>query len=510
MLNQYRFLKGQFAVDFCAIDLSGTDVNSFLQKQSTFDINKIDDQNFQLISFLDPHGKVESFGWLIKDKHQFSYLVCERFKDQTLRRLNQFLISEDVEISLTQKNNWRIVIGPKAGSFSDGFKGEFFGESAWLLNSEKIGDTEEINPQELEKWRVLTGYPKFDGSESYNEIINNTVLFNLAVSFNKGCYPGQETVSKIHNNRGAAYAPVLIELSSPAQVGEIILLEKKIGSSISCQEWHGKFYLECKLLRDFRIENYKLNFDLNNITYSGVVKYLPFLKGDRKSKAEELTWLASEFFKKDNFESAEECLRMAIDIDPSYSDAFESLGVMLGRLERFSEAVDVMKELLVVQPHSVLAHTNMSLYLMRMGKIQEAEEQKSQATLKSFKAFGEEAKFKKELDRQKQEKQEEWHKREKMFYQVLEIDPDDTLANYGLGSILVEKSEWELARDHLEKVLAVDPKYSVAYLALGRALKGLGRKEEARKIWTEGIKIAGLKGDLMPANQMQSEIDSLY
>ncbi len=58
----------------------------------------------------------------------------------------------------------------------------------------------------------------------------------------------------------------------------------------------------------------------------------------------------------------------------------------------------------------------------------------------------------------------------------------------------------------MERVLQQDPKYSVAYLALGKALKGLGLKAEAKAIWQEGIKVSAAKGDLMPANQMQQEL----
>ena len=166
-----------------------------------------------------------------------------------------------------------------------------------------------------------------------------------------------------------------------------------------------------------------------------------------------------------------------------------------------------MKHLSQVDPKSVLAHTNMSLYLMRQGKITEAEEQKSQAMVKSFQGFGDESK-RKEADALRKEQQlKEWDQRESMFRQVLEIDPEDTLANYGLGSIAVEKGDWQTARHYLQVVLNQDPKYSVAYLALGRALKGIGLLEEAKNIWQEGIKISAAKGDLMPANQMQQELN---
>jgi tetratricopeptide (TPR) repeat protein len=181
---------------------------------------------------------------------------------------------------------------------------------------------------------------------------------------------------------------------------------------------------------------------------------------------------------------------------------------MLGRQNRYEEALEWMKQLSEINPRSVLAHTNMSLFLMKLGRIEEAEEHKSLATVKSFQSFGDEAK-QKEAEAEKKKKQEqEWSERESMFNQVLDIDPEDTLANYGLGSIAVERQNWQKAREHLERVLKADPKYSVAYLALGRALKGLGLKDEARAVWTEGIKVAAAKGDLMPANQMQQELNS--
>jgi uncharacterized protein HemY len=146
---------------------------------------------------------------------------------------------------------------------------------------------------------------------------------------------------------------------------------------------------------------------------------------------------------------------------------------------------------------------------MKMGKIEEAEEQKSLATIKSFEKFGDEAKLKEQIQKEKEAQELEWAKRENMFKQVLEIDDEDALANYGLGSIAVERQDWNKAVMHLEKVLKSDINYSVAYLALGKAYKGLGQKEQAATKWKDGIVIAAKKGDLMPANQMQYELQNL-
>jgi Tfp pilus assembly protein PilF len=168
-----------------------------------------------------------------------------------------------------------------------------------------------------------------------------------------------------------------------------------------------------------------------------------------------------------------------------------------------------MDQLTKIDPSSVLAHTNKSLFLMKMGKIEEAEEQKSFATIKSFQKFGDEAKLKEQILKEKLAQEEEWIKRESMFKQVLEIDEEDTLANYGLGSIAVERKDWLAAVNYLEKVVQADENYSVAYLSLGKAYKGMGEKEKAEKSWKQGIEIAAKKGDLMPANQMQFELQNL-
>lgn len=506
MINDYRYASGQFTVTLSEIKLTGSDVKSFLQTQSTYNIDQLKDESFQLISFLDPQGRVECYGWILFSNNSYSFLVPTALAEKSIVRLNKFLISEDVEVSEPSHKEVTFLIGPEATAAAP--EGILFDERAYLVDK-PVNGIPTISASDVDKWRGLTGWPKFDGSDYSYEILNNLRLFDLSLVPNKGCYPGQETVSKIATRRGAAYSPVLIEMNTQVDAGEITSFGKKIGTGSSSYDWNGKYYLSASLLRDFRVERMKLHFTLNEQEYDGVVRYFPLINGDPSEKARELYYEATDCFKDEDLKTAEAKFRLAINLDPHFADAYESLGVMLGRMERFQEAIDLMKQLSEVDPKSVLAHTNMSLYLMRMGKITEAEEQKSLATVKSFQTFGDEFKRKEAEAQRKQKLEAEWAQRESMFKQVLEIDPEDTLANYGLGSIAVEKGEWEKARDHLERVLSQDSKYSVAYLALGKALKGLGLKEQAINIWKEGIKISAAKGDLMPANQMQQEL-TLY
>ena len=510
MLNDYRFHAGQVSFSFHNLKLIGSDVSDFLQKQSTFNISNLHQGFFHLTSFLDPQGRMEFYAWLLNSKDGFQLLIPIKLYERALERLNRFLVAEDVEILDQGLMSWTFALGANATHFNTPscLVGELLEEHA-LLSPEKFLSVPEISFSEFDQWRLLNGWPTMDGEDFKPELINNLRLYDLSVSENKGCYPGQETVSKIATRRGAAFSPVLLELTKEAEVGPIMAFEKKIGEAFSCIPWSDRFYLASTLLRDFRVAGSPLGFTIGHNSYQGIVRYFPILSGESSEKAKELFYAATDDFKFDRLKDAEEKLKMAIQLDPGFADAYESLGVMLGRQERFQEAIEWMKKLSSVDSNSVLAHTNMSLYLMRLGRIEEAEAEKSQATLKSFKKFGDEAKSKEMEKAQKEQQEKEWAQRESMFLQVLEIDPEDSLANYGLGSIAVERKEWDRAITHLESVLRFEETYSVAYLALGKAYQGKGLAKEAKEIWKRGITIAAKKGDLMPANQMQSELERL-
>lgn len=502
MLETYRYSAGKFPVSFFVFELTGEDVADFLQNQSTYNFQELQVNEFHLMSFLDPHGKIEFYCWSIRKETSVLLLVPTNLKDIAHVRLEKFLISEDVTITDLGEQNWNVVLGPKANA--EGFSGTIFEEKAFLTRSPS--DFPLVSESEVKLWRSLNGWPDFTGEVFTPELINNLRLYDLSVSQNKGCYPGQETVSKIATRRGAAYSPVLLETSQLLPAGPITAFDKKIGDIEVSHQWGSHFYSSARLLRDFRVEGMKVTFNGN---VEAIVRYYPLLSGSAQEKAQELFYAATDDFKLDHLAEAEEKLRLAIELDPKFADAYESLGVMLGRQDRFVEAISLMDHLSEVDPASVLAHTNKSLYLMKLGKIEEAEEQKSMATIKSFQKFGDEAKLKEKMAQEKKAQEEEWGKRENMFRQVLEIDQEDTLANYGLGSIAVERQDWLSAIPHLEKVLKADPNYSVAYLALGKAYKGNGDKDKAASIWKEGVTIAAKKGDLMPANQMQFELQNL-
>lgn len=93
------------------------------------------------------------------------------------------------------------------------------------------------------------------------------------------------------------------------------------------------------------------------------------------------------------------------------------------------------------------------------------------------------------------------------FRQMVAKNPGGFLGRYGLGNkLLHENGSMEEAVEHLRVAVQLDPLHVASHLALGRALLGLQKPDEARPVLQAGID-AALSGrsnggrDLVPEMQ---------
>jgi len=80
---------------------------------------------------------------------------------------------------------------------------------------------------------------------------------------------------------------------------------------------------------------------------------------------------------------------------------------------------------------------------------------------------------------------------------------DNALLRFGLANEYLKLGKPEIAIGHLRKALSHDPKYSAAWKRLGKALAETGRTADAIAAYEEGIRVAGEKGDVQAAKEMQ-------
>ena len=505
-LEELKSISKTFLLSKSVINVTGEDSLSYLQSQTTNDVLKIEDNGFQFNSILDISGKIISSFILCKiSKSEFKIIVHDDFVNETFERLEKYHIAEEFETLVEEKNCFL-----RTHDGSGDFQGQYFFENDSIVVTDEQIKTNDIKL--IQTLRTLSGVSEFGSEVLPGVLINNTRFDELSVSYKKGCFPGQETVSKINTRRGAAFKPVLFKLDSCLKTingTKIFKDNKKIGEVKSSIIIDGQTFLNIDLLRELRIDKSNLELTIESKALNGTVFYFPYLSPISKDFAVELYDHAIDLFHNEKYQEAISYFEKAIIIDPLFEDAYESLGVLYGRLENYDKAIELMAELKKINPKCMMALTNLSLYHMKLGNIETAEDFKGQATFLNFEVLGDEAEQKRREQEIKDRKLAERDKREGMFKQVIEMDPEDSMANNGMGEIEFERQNFEAAEKYFRTAIVGNERYSVAFLGLGKSLYQQNKLVEAKEILNHGIQVAGKNGDLMPANEMQTLISKL-
>ncbi|MFQ5695475.1 MAG: tetratricopeptide repeat protein [Terriglobia bacterium] len=93
--------------------------------------------------------------------------------------------------------------------------------------------------------------------------------------------------------------------------------------------------------------------------------------------------------------------------------------------------------------------------------------------------------------------------------EFLEQRPKDSFAHYGLALEYANAGRSDDALAAFNKLLSFNPDYTAAYYHAGVLLGKLNRTEEARKMFTRGIEVAGRKGDLHTKSELEEALHSL-
>lgn len=245
----------------------------------------------------------------------------------------------------------------------------------------------------------------------------------------------------------------------------------------------------------------------NGAALEAEVRLLPFYRAaDTASRVAFLHDRAIRLFSQGDDAQAQALLEEALRLDPGFADGYEALGVLLGRREKFAEAIDIFKRLEEVAPNEPMVHTNLSLFYMKLGDKVAAEEEKAKAIVKQFSKFAGAKKAEQFAAEELAKKRADAERKRAMFEEVLEIDPEDPIALFGLGNALSAMEDWEGAERVLAKSCAVQSDNSAAYLARGKALEMLSRETDAVAVYREGMAVASKKGDLMPLKEMERRV----
>ncbi len=555
-VDQVRNHCGYFPLeDWCIISAKGKETFSFLQTQTTNDVlqiqlgqgqyNAITDRQARLIANFSIHRVEEHEAWILVDTSQKELLLnhLERYhfrEDVQFTALNckllalqgpkSPLILEKVfenqnlpekpndTIQLTLDGN-RVDIIMKSLTGDEGhilcFQNEL--EDNLIQKLLKISTPPvKVSENAREVLRIEAGIPIFGKDMDQKNILPETGLEHTSVSYNKGCYIGQEVIARIKTYGAPNFAlmGLTVEgLDLPPFNGILRLEKKKIGTikssvhSVTLNKVISLAYIH----KEHRSPDIDLEVTIENKTFKVKTCLLPFYQSQtRKDHSKRLLTQALQIYKEqDDLDRPIAILRESIELDAKNAEAYEALGVFLAKQDKLDEAIALMKRLTEINPKEIMARTNLSVYYMKQGRIEDAEIEKGEATALQFEQLIEKNMAKKLKKKEAELKKKEMEDRVGMFIKVLEIDPKDQVANFGLGSIYLETGRYQEGLEPLKTVIEEYQDYSAAYLLLGKTWEKLSNQEEAIKTYKKGIAAASKKGDLMPLKDMQNRMNQL-
>ena len=92
---------------------------------------------------------------------------------------------------------------------------------------------------------------------------------------------------------------------------------------------------------------------------------------------------------------------------------------------------------------------------------------------------------------------------------MLEQNPQDAFARYGLAMEYANGGQLEKAAAEFRAVLEFNPSYAAAYFHGGQVLEKLGRVDDARQVYEQGIEVTSRTGDQHTRSELQAALDLL-
>lgn len=211
LLSNLWFWK---SIERDVITVTGSDAKTYLHSQLSQDIASMQPGDVRVSLLLQPTGKVDSLLRVTCAAADRFVLDCDPgFGESTVARLSRFKIRVNAEIEL-QRQTWRAVRSTESALTTniaqsldisgaipawrcDGTAFDFFSPTMVLPATLREGTEAEL----LES-RVQALWPEMGVDITAEMIPAETSVVEVAVSFTKGCYPGQELVERM-DSRGS-------------------------------------------------------------------------------------------------------------------------------------------------------------------------------------------------------------------------------------------------------------------------------------------------------------------
>jgi len=184
------------ALNRATFKLSGPDTTRYLSGQITQDVNLASEEQALATCITNAKGKLEGVAYIRAKDGSILIDAPAELRDSLFLRLDKYIIADDVTLEdVTDQYNWYHVLGPS--EIDATWKCNRFGTSGYDTLTEPDGEL--ISSEKIEHTRISNKVPTWGAELSENILPPEALLEKSSISYNKGCYIGQEVISRIRS-----------------------------------------------------------------------------------------------------------------------------------------------------------------------------------------------------------------------------------------------------------------------------------------------------------------------
>ena len=209
------------------IRASGTDALRFLNGQLTNELNLATELQSIQAAALDAKGGLIAICWIRKSEDDYLIDAPLSLREELMDRLDRYLIADDVTLT-DESDDWKLVhlLSETASSLSENNcivtqANRFSCPGIDILSRERpqITGAEHLSQEQSEALRIERGIPAWDHELTTGILPPEAGLDETAISYNKGCYLGQEIISRMKRAQKKNRHLVQLEIDSGISPG---------------------------------------------------------------------------------------------------------------------------------------------------------------------------------------------------------------------------------------------------------------------------------------------------
>lgn len=268
-----------------SLRISGNDRLDFVQGQMTNDLRSAPTHSLLPVCFLNVRGQIELFAYIYKRTNDIYIHLAINEADQLAARFKKYIIFDQVNVENTSQtlstlHLWQPALGVRFGWQLDGANvqevewqglklllgqvkrsdSQQAGLDLHVLSSElatvkaALADQSEASIEKLQAARVVAGLPDV-AQDRWQGLLMPEVGLDVkgplpSISYNKGCYVGQEIMARLEARGKARYGLALLQATEGQKLTDYAEVTEPSGKNLGRLGWSATGQALARLRKD--------------------------------------------------------------------------------------------------------------------------------------------------------------------------------------------------------------------------------------------------------------------